>query len=199
MEVEEEVRRIVEQVKDLHDSATAFVSSSSHEELSLRKRSSAVDASITRLHSTIVSDKHLDPKLFDKALLFFTSPFDLYRILLNKKKVLIFFFFIGCSWRRICNELDACLPMGTLPLSSPPNLKVSLSLLQHPISYSLLFWSFCKWFDPFSSGRFVRMFLGPVNVRASRKDIQLKVKEEYNSYRVSISSPPPIDIIISSV
>ena len=80
MEVEEEVRRIVEQVKDLHDSATSFVASSSHEELSLRKRSSAVEASITRLHSTLVSDKHLDPKLFDKAL-FFTSPFDLYRIL----------------------------------------------------------------------------------------------------------------------
>jgi hypothetical protein len=28
------------------------------------------------------------------------------------------------------------------------------------------------------------MFLGPINVRASRKDVQLKVKEEYNSYRV---------------
>lgn len=68
-EVEEEVRRMVEQVKELHESATSFVSSSSHEELSLRKRSSAVDESITRLHSTLLllSDKHLDPKLFDKA------------------------------------------------------------------------------------------------------------------------------------
>lgn len=28
------------------------------------------------------------------------------------------------------------------------------------------------------------MFIGPINVRASRKDVQLKVKEEYNSYRV---------------
>ncbi|PKI69491.1 hypothetical protein CRG98_010124 [Punica granatum] len=27
------------------------------------------------------------------------------------------------------------------------------------------------------------MFLGPINVRATRKDVQLKVKEEYNSYR----------------
>ncbi|QCE05699.1 dual specificity phosphatase [Vigna unguiculata] len=27
------------------------------------------------------------------------------------------------------------------------------------------------------------MFLGPINVRASKKDVQLKVKEEYNSYR----------------
>ncbi|KAJ4830932.1 hypothetical protein Tsubulata_009164 [Turnera subulata] len=32
-------------------------------------------------------------------------------------------------------------------------------------------------------GKFLRMFLGPINVRASRKDVQLKVKEEYNSYR----------------
>jgi len=36
------------------------------------------------------------------------------------------------------------------------------------------------------AGRFVRMFCGPVNVRALRKDVQLKVKEEYNRYRVSI-------------
>ncbi|KAK8710573.1 hypothetical protein V6N13_145891 [Hibiscus sabdariffa] len=32
-------------------------------------------------------------------------------------------------------------------------------------------------------GRFLRKFLGPINVRASRKEVQLKVKEEYNSYR----------------
>lgn len=34
------------------------------------------------------------------------------------------------------------------------------------------------------AGRFLKMFLGPINVRASRKDVQFKVKEEYNSYRV---------------
>ena len=28
------------------------------------------------------------------------------------------------------------------------------------------------------------MFLGPINVRASNEEVQLKVKEEYNSYRV---------------
>ncbi|TYG64946.1 hypothetical protein ES288_D06G146500v1 [Gossypium darwinii] len=27
------------------------------------------------------------------------------------------------------------------------------------------------------------MFLGPINVRASRKEVQLKVKDEYNNYR----------------
>ncbi|KAM7463588.1 hypothetical protein LguiA_031709 [Lonicera macranthoides] len=34
-----------------------------------------------------------------------------------------------------------------------------------------------------SHGRFLRMFLGPINVRATRKDVQLKVKQEYNSFR----------------
>ncbi|KAL9267744.1 Transmembrane protein 120-like protein [Drosera capensis] len=34
-----------------------------------------------------------------------------------------------------------------------------------------------------AQGRFLRMFLGPINVRASRKDVQLKVKEEYNRFR----------------
>ncbi|KAH7841723.1 hypothetical protein Vadar_033441 [Vaccinium darrowii] len=33
------------------------------------------------------------------------------------------------------------------------------------------------------SGRFLRMFLGPINVHATRKDVKLKVKEEYNSFR----------------
>ncbi|XP_010276209.1 PREDICTED: transmembrane protein 120 homolog [Nelumbo nucifera] len=34
-----------------------------------------------------------------------------------------------------------------------------------------------------AKGTFLKMFLGPVNVRANGKDVQLKVKEEYNSYR----------------
>ncbi|WOL07552.1 transmembrane protein 120 [Canna indica] len=34
-----------------------------------------------------------------------------------------------------------------------------------------------------AQGKFLKMFLGPVNVRATRKEIQLKVKEEYNNYR----------------
>lgn len=36
------------------------------------------------------------------------------------------------------------------------------------------------------TGGFLRMFLGPINVRANRKDVQLKVKEEYNSFRVCV-------------
>ncbi|XP_059667360.1 uncharacterized protein LOC132312843 [Cornus florida] len=34
-----------------------------------------------------------------------------------------------------------------------------------------------------SQGRFLRMFLGPISVRTTRKDIKLKVKEEYNAFR----------------
>ncbi|EPS68106.1 hypothetical protein M569_06669, partial [Genlisea aurea] len=34
-----------------------------------------------------------------------------------------------------------------------------------------------------SSGKFLKMFLGPINVRANRKDVQLKVKEEYNKFK----------------
>ncbi|GAB4834824.1 hypothetical protein Ancab_033092 [Ancistrocladus abbreviatus] len=32
-------------------------------------------------------------------------------------------------------------------------------------------------------GRFMRMFIGPINVRATKKDVQLKVKEEYNRFK----------------
>ena len=34
------------------------------------------------------------------------------------------------------------------------------------------------------SGFFLRMLLGPVNVKATRNDVRFKVKEEYNAYRV---------------
>jgi hypothetical protein len=135
-EVEEEVRRIVEQVKELHDSSTSFVSSSSQEELSLRNRASVVDSSIRRLHSTLASDKHLDPKLFEKL------EEDLQRA------------------RCMLADGDTSSFLPSKP-----------------------------------QGRFVRMFLGPVNVRASRKDIQLKVKEEYNSYRVSVLHFSHINVV----
>lgn len=34
-----------------------------------------------------------------------------------------------------------------------------------------------------AQGSFLKMFLGPINVRALRNDVRLKVKEEYNNYR----------------
>ena len=35
------------------------------------------------------------------------------------------------------------------------------------------------------TGLFLGLFLGHVNVRSARRDVRFKVKEEYNSYRVS--------------
>lgn len=40
-------------------------------------------------------------------------------------------------------------------------------------------------FNVFETGYFLRMLLGPANVRAARKDGRFKVKEEYNAYRVN--------------
>uniref|UniRef100_A0A7N0UIL8 TMPIT-like protein n=1 Tax=Kalanchoe fedtschenkoi TaxID=63787 RepID=A0A7N0UIL8_KALFE len=38
-----------------------------------------------------------------------------------------------------------------------------------------------------TQGRFLKMFLGPIDVRATRKEVQFKVKEEYNSYKDRIA------------
>ena len=35
-------------------------------------------------------------------------------------------------------------------------------------------------------GKFLKKFVGPVNVRVARKEDNLKVKDEYNNYRVII-------------
>ena len=36
------------------------------------------------------------------------------------------------------------------------------------------------------AGKFLKMFLGPVNVRVARKEDKLKIKDEYNNYRVCL-------------
>lgn len=78
MEVEEEVKRMVEEVKELHDSAASFISSSSHQELTLRQKATSVEASLRRLHSTLASDKSLDPKLVEKAFFWISLSLSLY-------------------------------------------------------------------------------------------------------------------------
>uniref|UniRef100_A0A2C9WGB2 TMPIT-like protein n=1 Tax=Manihot esculenta TaxID=3983 RepID=A0A2C9WGB2_MANES len=125
--VEDEVARVVEQAKDLQDSASSLISRSSNDEQSLRQRALSLESSIRRCRSLLdsaLSHKLLDPKLADKL------EEDLHRA------------------RCIMLDGDAA---AFLPAKA--------------------------------QGRFLRMFLGPINVRASRKDIQLKVKEEYNGYR----------------
>ncbi|CAN0840748.1 Transmembrane protein 120 homolog [Linum grandiflorum] len=125
--VEQEVGRVVEEAKQLQESAASHIHTSSNDEQSLRQRANSVDSSIhrcrSRLHS-LVSRRLIDAKLSDKL-----------EEELQRAKCLI-----------SDGEAAAFLPSK-------------------------------------GHGRFLRMFLGPINVQASRKDVQLKVKEEYNSYR----------------
>ncbi|WCJ26678.1 TMPIT-like protein [Euphorbia peplus] len=121
--LEEEVSRVVEQSREVHDTASSLLSRSSNEELSLRQRALSLDSSIRRCLDSL-SSHNLDPLLSDKLL------DDLQRA------------------RCLLLDGDAAAFLPSKP-----------------------------------HGRFLNMFLGPINVRASRKDVQLKVKEEYNSYR----------------
>jgi hypothetical protein len=38
------------------------------------------------------------------------------------------------------------------------------------------------------AGKFLMKFIGPVNVRVARKEDRLKIKDEYNNYRVCLSN-----------
>lgn len=70
--VEEEVRRVVEQAKELQDSVASSISKASSDELSLRHRALSLDSSIRRLQSllrSLLSYHLLDPKLVNKAIL----------------------------------------------------------------------------------------------------------------------------------
>ncbi|GLT64684.1 hypothetical protein SLA2020_371620 [Shorea laevis] len=125
--VEEEVGRVLEQAKELQESASSLISRTNNDEQSLRQRALSLDSSIRRLRSLIdslLSRKLLDHKFADKL------EEDLQRA------------------RCILADGDAAAFLPTKP-----------------------------------QGRFLKMFLGPINVRATQKDVQLKVKEEYNSYR----------------
>ncbi|KAK4742403.1 hypothetical protein SAY87_000404 [Trapa incisa] len=125
--VEEEVKMVVEQAKELQDLAAAFIAKTSGEEQSIRQRAATLDSNIRRLQSLIHS--LLEHKLLDQTLA------DKLNEELQRARFVI-----------TDGEASAFLPSK-------------------------------------AQGRFLRMFLGPINVRASKKDIQLKVKEEYNSYR----------------
>ncbi|KAJ6776627.1 TMPIT-LIKE PROTEIN [Salix koriyanagi] len=122
--VEEEVGRVVEQGKELQETAASLIAKSAHDEQSVRQKVLSLESSIRRCRSLLDRNNHLAPKLADKL-----------EEDLQKARCII-----------ADGDASAFLP------SKP-------------------------------QGRFLKMFLGPINVRASRKDVQLKVKEEYNSYR----------------
>ncbi|XP_058105182.1 uncharacterized protein LOC131248753 isoform X1 [Magnolia sinica] len=121
----EECGRVVELAKELQDSASSLISQTWNEEQSLRQRALALDSSIQRLQSSIVS-----------AI----------------KR--------GSIDQRDAEKLDDELYKARCIISDGD---VSLLLPSK------------------SHGSFLKMFLGPINVRATRKDVRLKVKEEYNS------------------
>ncbi|PWA65057.1 TMPIT-like protein [Artemisia annua] len=126
-EVCSEVNRIIEESKELQESASNLISKNSIEEASLRQRALALDSNIKIVKSFISSELKkgaLDSKHADK---------------------------LGEDLSRASYTLSEGDAATFLP---------------------------CK-----SHGRFLRMFLGPINVRANRKDVQLKVKEEYYSFR----------------
>ncbi|KAL2550912.1 TMPIT-like protein [Forsythia ovata] len=110
-----EVSRLVEQAKELQDSAAALISRTSREEDALRLRVASLDSRINSFRNTQHANR-LEGELIRAQY--------------------------------ILSEGDAA---AFLPSKS--------------------------------HGRFLRMFLGPINVRANRKDVQLKVKEEYNNFR----------------
>ncbi|KAJ6753434.1 TRANSMEMBRANE PROTEIN INDUCED BY TUMOR NECROSIS FACTOR ALPHA [Salix purpurea] len=122
--VEEEVGRVVEQGKELQETAASLIAKSAHDEQSVRQKVLSLESSIRRCRSLLDRNNHLAPKLAEKL-----------EEDLQKARCII-----------ADGDASAFLP------SKP-------------------------------QGRFLKMFLGPINVRASRKDVQLKVKEEYNSYR----------------
>ncbi|KAG4172761.1 hypothetical protein ERO13_A11G017400v2 [Gossypium hirsutum] len=125
--LEEEVGRVMDQARELHESGASLLWKISNEEQSLRQKAISLESSIRRVRSSInslISKKLLDPKFARKL------EEDLQR----------------ASSILTDGEAAAFLPAE-------------------------------------AQGRFLRMFLGPINVRASRKEVQLKVKEEYNSYR----------------
>ncbi|KAK1422715.1 hypothetical protein QVD17_18001 [Tagetes erecta] len=123
----EEVSRIVEQSKELQESATTLIIQSSQEETSLRQRALALDSNIKSLR-----------------------------------------LFIGSSVKK-----------GILDPKDAEKLVEELSRA----SYTLSEGDASAFLPSKSYGRFLRMFLGPINVYATRKDVQLKVKEEYNNFR----------------
>ncbi|BBH03569.1 TMPIT-like protein [Prunus dulcis] len=119
-DIQAQVAKAVEGVKELQESAASFISKTSTDEQALRQRSQSLDSSIRLLRSqlySLLSSKALDPKFA---------------------------------------EATCVLADGDAASFLPGKAQ---------------------------GGRFLRMFLGPITVRSSSKDIQLKVKEEYNAYR----------------
>lgn len=83
--VDEEVCRIVEQSKELQESAASLISKNSQEEASLRQRALALDSNVKRLRlliSSSVKKGNLDPKDAEKVLFVFVFIFIIFDLII---------------------------------------------------------------------------------------------------------------------
>ncbi|KAF7148570.1 hypothetical protein RHSIM_Rhsim03G0218900 [Rhododendron simsii] len=83
--------------------------------------------------------------------------------------------------RQIRSSVSSLVGHGKLDPKEAEKLEEEL----YRASYTLSEGDAAAFIPSKSHGRFLSMFLGPINVRATRKDVKLKVKEEYNSFRGS--------------
>ncbi|XP_058206341.1 uncharacterized protein LOC131319916 [Rhododendron vialii] len=81
--------------------------------------------------------------------------------------------------RQIRSSVSSLVGHGKLDPKEAEKLEEEL----YRASYTLSEGDAAAFIPSKSHGRFLSMFLGPINVRATRKDVKLKVKEEYNSFR----------------
>jgi hypothetical protein len=66
--VEEEVARVVEQAKELQETAASLIAKSSHDEQSLRQKALSLESSVRRCRSLLNRNSRLAPKLVAKAI-----------------------------------------------------------------------------------------------------------------------------------
>ncbi|RWR87762.1 transmembrane protein 120 isoform X1 [Cinnamomum micranthum f. kanehirae] len=85
--------------------------------------------------------------------------------------------------RKLRSSLDASVRRGTVDVGVAEKIEEELCKAGSIITDG----DVASFLPSIDHGTFLKMFLGPINVRATRKDVQLKVKEEYNRYRDNTS------------
>ena len=66
--VEKEVGRVVEQAKELQETAASSIAKSTHDEQSVRQKALSLESSIRRCSSLLDRSNHLAPKLAAKVV-----------------------------------------------------------------------------------------------------------------------------------
>ncbi|KAJ1277475.1 hypothetical protein BS78_04G006600 [Paspalum vaginatum] len=84
--------------------------------------------------------------------------------------------------RAVALDADIRRLQGTLPALEPSTLdKIEEDLDRARVAITDS--DVASFLPSKRNGKFLKMFLGPVNVRVSRKEDKLKIKDEYNNYR----------------